>query len=232
VRVRHRSLIAWVAAALLGTSGAEHAEAATITVVMTGELTAVADSNAVTDGSLGVGVTFTLTMAYEDTVLDSDADPFSGTFLIPGAAATYSISVGNYQFSSASALNISLLDGFFDPNEDTLSWFADQFSAVGAFDPGVALGAAGYSNTALYDYTGTALSSDQLTDVVWDRSLYEPDPAAFYLLLEILDPRTTGQDSLELQGTIDSMAVVLPEPSAALLIVLSATGLALRRRVG
>lgn len=225
----HRSLIALGFAALLGVGTAERAAASTITVVMSGQLTSVVDSNSVTDGTLVVGASYALTMAYDDSVGDADVDPLLGTYLIPAAAASYSITVGGYQFSSNSILNVGLLDGFFDPSEDTLSWFADQFTATGVFDPGVSLGTAGYSNTALYDLTGTALASDELTAVVWDRALYEPDDSAFYLLLEIVDPRTAGQDFIELRGTITTMAVV-PEPGGGGLLALGALAIALRRR--
>jgi hypothetical protein len=224
-----RSLIALGFSALLGAGTSNRASASTITVVMTGQITSAIDSNAVTDGSLAVGVPYTLAMTYDDSIGDADSDPLSGTYLIPAATASYSITVGNYQFSSNSILNVGLLDGFFDPSEDTLSWFADQFTATGVFDPGVSLGSAGYSNTALYDFAGTALASDEITAIVWDRSLYEADDAALYLLLEVLDPRTVGQDFIELQGTIATMAV-LPEPAAIVLLAVGAIGVALRRR--
>jgi hypothetical protein len=200
-----------------------------VTVVMTGDLTGVADSNSATDGSLVAGLPFVLTVTYDDSVSDSDPDPLFGTFLIPAARASYSIVVGNYQFESASLLNIGLLDGYFDPSEDTLSWFADQFSSSGALDPGVSFGNFGYSNTALNNFDGRALSSDRLSGLVWDRSRYAPDSEAFYLFVETLDPRTAGQDFLELSGTLEFMAVVA-EPSSGACVAIACVGLLLRRR--
>jgi hypothetical protein len=228
VRVLARSLL-WVACcALLNASAAREARATTVTVVMTGDLTAVVDSNSATDGSLVAGLPFALTVTYDDAIPDSDPDPLFGTFLIPAARSSYSIVVGNYQFDSGSLLNIGLLDGYFDPSEDTLSWFADHFVSSGALDPGVSFGSFGYSNSALNDFNGSALSSDRLVGLVWDRSRYASDNEAFYLFLEILDPRTAGQDFLELTGTIEFMAV--PEPAGCALVAIACAGLLLRRR--
>jgi hypothetical protein len=224
-----RSLRRAAVCVLLGISAASAASATTVTVLMTGTLTAVDDSNSVTDGSLTFGVPYSLTLSYDDTVSDSDSDPLFGTYLVPAATASYGVVVGNYRFESGGILNVGLLDGFFDPSEDTLSWFADQFTNSGVLDPGVSFAPFGYSNIALYDYTGTALSSDDLTDANWDRSHYASDNQAFYLFLEVLDPRTAGQDYVELVGTIDLMTV-LPEPSTIWLLALGSFALVRRRQ--
>lgn len=233
MRVAVRSLLSAVCGGLLGLSAAGSASATTVTVVMTGQLTIVDDSNSVTDGSLVVGVPYTLTMAYDDTSPDLENDPLlagMGNYLIPAATSAYSIIVGNYTFDSGNPLSIGLLDGFYDPSEDTLSWFADGFSNTGVLDPGVVFGAFGWSSTGLYDYTGTALASDRLTDANWNRSAYVADNQAFYLFVEVLDPTTTARDYVELTGTIDTIAVRLPEPSLLLVLGAGAFAFAVLRR--
>ena len=230
MRVTMRSLLWVVCGGLVGLSGAGSASATTVTIVMTGQLTIVDDSNSVTDGSLSVGVPYTLTMVYDDTAIDSDSDPTSGTYLMPGATSSYSITVGNYTFDAAGVLNIGLLDGFFDPSEDTLGWYVDQFSITGTLDPGVSVGPVTYSNPALYDYTGAALTSDQLTSANWNRSAYASDDQAFWLFVEVLDPSTTVRDYIELNGTIANIVVSMPEPSLAPLLLAGLGAIAALRR--
>jgi len=211
MRAAARSLL-YAACGLLGI--AAPASATTVTVVMTGQLTAVDDSNAVTDGSLVIGVPYTLTMVYDDAVADRDPDSTFGDFVVPGSASSFHVTVGNYEFDAGGDLVLGLLDGFYGPTEDTVGWFVDQFSSVGVLDSGVTWAPFGYVNSALNDYTGTALSSDSLPTVNWDRGSYEPDAGAFYLFLEVLDPRTTGQDYVELRGTIDNIGATVPEVDA------------------
>ena len=233
MRVAMRSLLWVVCGGLLGLSAAGSASATTVTVVMTGQLTIVDDSNSVTDGSLVVGVPYTLTMVYDDTSPDLENDPLLagvGNYLVPAAASAYSITVGTYTFDSGNPLSIGLYDGFYDPSEDTLGWYADGFSATGALGPGAVFGSFGYSNTALYDYTGTALVSDRLTDANWNRSAYAANSQAFYLFVEVLDPSTTARDYVEMIGTIDAIVVQLPEPSPLSMLGAGAVAFATLRR--
>jgi hypothetical protein len=207
----------------LGVGATEPASAATVTVVMTGELTAIDDSNDVTDGSLVIGVPYVLTMVYDDSIPDQDPDLLAGHYVVPAGSAAYAVSVGNYSFESASVLDFGLFDGFFDPSEDSLGWFADQFTSTGALDPGAAFGLFGYSSTQLTDYTGTALASDSLVAANWNRNSYAPDANAFYLFVEVLDPRTTDRDYLELKGTIDDIVTTVPEADPSWLLALTAS---------
>ena len=229
MRVAARSLL-WVACCVSSALGVGEAASATpVTVVMTGHLTLADDSNSVTDGSIALGAAYTLTMVYDDSVADSDPDPTFGAYLVPASMSSYSVSVGNYVFDAAGVLILDLLDGFYQPTEDQVAWFVDKFSITGVLDPGVSVGPVTYSNPSLYDYTGVALSSDRLTAANWNRSAYAPDNQAFWLFVEVLDPRTTVRDYIELNGTIEQIVVVLPEPAVALLLLCSlAAWLALR----
>jgi hypothetical protein len=233
MRIGVRSMLRVVCGVLLGLGASGSASAATVTVVMTGQLTIVDDSNSVTDGSLSVGVPYTLTMVYDDSSPDLENDPLLaglGNYLIPAADSSYTITVGSYTFDSGNPLNISLLDGFYAPSEDALIWYADGFASTGPLDPGVTFGTFGYSNPSLYDYSGTALTSDRLTDANWNRAAYAADNQAFYHFVEVLDPSTSVRDYVELIGSIDSISVV-PEPAALPLVgsVLAAL-FGLRRR--
>jgi hypothetical protein len=208
---------------LLGIGATEPASAATVTVVMTGELTAVDDSNDVTDGSLVIGVPYVLTMTYDDNASDRDPDSTFGDYVVVGSASSLLITVGNYAFDAGGDLVLGVLDGFYGPSEDTVGWFVDQFSSVGILDPGVTWAPFGYLNSALNDYAGDALDSDSLLTVNWSRGAYEDDDSAFYLFLEVLDPRTAGQDYIELRGTIDDIVTTVPEADPSWLLALTAS---------
>jgi hypothetical protein len=217
---------------LLGLCAAQAASAATIMVEMTGKLTAVNDANQVTDGSLGITTPYTATMTYDLAgATDRDPDPTFGDYAIPAGFSSFLVSVGSYSFSSNGFLVLGVLDGNVSPTEDSLNWFTDQMVSSGPLVPGVTWASFAWSDGTLVDGTGTALSSDSLASANWNRAAYGPDNFAFYLFAEVLDPSTTGRDYVEIQGTIESIAVSVPEPADVAL--LGAAGLmlaAVRRR--
>jgi hypothetical protein len=141
------------------------------------------------------------------------------------------VSVGDYAFSANGFLVLGLLDGYYSPAEDSLGWFTDQLVSSGPLTSGVTWSSFAWSDGTLDDATGTALSSDSLANANWDRSAYGPNDLAFYLFAEVLDPRTTGKDYVEIQGTIENTVVSVPEPSVVALLGASALMLAgVRRR--
>jgi hypothetical protein len=137
--------------------------------------------------------------------------------------------VGNYTFDASGTLLIGVLDGYNDPAEDQLVWYAENFSIVGPLDAGVTVGPVTWSNPSLYDFSGSAFGSDDLALAVWNRSLYAPSTFAFNLFVEVLDPRTPGRDSLDMSGSIAGLVVALPEASLSCLL-LAGIGAALLRR--
>jgi hypothetical protein len=215
-----RSLLRTLTAAAV-VLGATSVSATTITLVVTGKLTVVDDSNDVSDGSLTVGADYTATLVYDlAAAFDRDPDPAYGDWVVPAAASSVTVIVGSYAFDAADPLVFGFEDGFILPNLDTSGWLVLGLSGVGVLDPGVTWGA-GYTAGSLFDYTGTAVTSDVLANANWKRSAYGPDDLAFELVIEVFDPRTTGPDSIQLFGTIDSITVLTPEPSMLALLAAS-----------
>jgi hypothetical protein len=231
--VRIARSILWTAFGLISRIGvATMASAAPFTVTATGQLTAVSDSSSVSDGSLAINVPYTAVMTYDtDAATDREPDLASfGDFVVPPSASSFLVTVGNYSFDASGILVLELRDGYYDPNEDAIGWFIDGFASSGVLAPGVSWGSFGYATTILFDHTGTALSSDLLASANWNRSAYAPDNSAFYLLIEVLDPSTAARDSIELKGTIASLVVSAPEPSASALFGAAAVAMAALRR--
>ncbi len=220
-----RSLTAMGFAALLGVGGAERASASTITVVMTGTWTSVTDTAGVLDGSIKAGTAFTATFVFDDGAPDVNALPDVGDYFLNGSAGTLSFSSGSYSFvdQGVSSNGVTIEN---DTNGvDVVGLFFDRFVASGPLPAGVALSSLAYGNPTLIDYTAGALTTDDLTGVDWDASLYD---ANFYFFGPIAGRAPT--DYIEFDGIISGMTVSLPEPLALALLAVGALGVALRRR--
>jgi hypothetical protein len=218
--------------ALVSLAAAAPLAAATITVTVSGKLTAVGDAGAVTDGSLAIDAPYTLVMSFDPaTAVDREPNTHYGDYAIAAVDSSYVVTVGNYSFSSNGFLVLGVIDGFFAPSEDTLQWFTDGIVSSGPLLAGIGWGSDAWSDTTLTDLTGTSLSSDSLVSVNWNRAAYGPSDQAFYVFAEVLDPRTPGRDFIDLHGTIGSMVVSAPEPSAlASLAALALAAAVVRRR--
>jgi hypothetical protein len=200
---------------------ARPADAASVTVQITGTWDSVADTAGVTDGSLVVGGAFVATLVYDDaTDPDPEApnDPNSSNYTVPAGSSDLTLSSGNYSFTPASALGISIDDD--NAGQDAVYLFADSYTT-----PGISIGGTSYANPVLIDSSSAAHDSDALEDLPWSIDAY--DLTNFYFFASV----GTGGDYIELSGTISGLAV-LPEPSGFALTGLALLALAGARRLG
>jgi hypothetical protein len=221
---RARILFWMLALAVFAT--ATPAVATSVTVQISGTWDSVIDNASVTNGSIIVGGGFSATLIFDDSTSDTNASPNVGDYLLPAATTDLVLNTGSYAFTLLSTSPISFGIDNNVGGQDGFGFFAEHFSTSGPLSAGASTGY-GYANPALFDNTQTAHSSDDLTALPWDASAYVN--TNFYFLIEVL-----GKGSnkfIELQGPITQLAV-LPEPSAAALVLAAAGALAfIRRRV-
>jgi hypothetical protein len=146
--------------------------------------------------------------------------------VFPAGSSDFTLDTGNFSFVPGSDLVIAIENdnGF---GEDQIFLFAEDYSGTGPFAAGTGIGGTAFANPLLTDTTATALSTDDLTGVVWTIGSY--DLTNFYFFAGV-----TGAGAgqfIELDGTITGLAV-LPEPSALLLGLIGALGLAAARLRG
>jgi hypothetical protein len=196
--------------------------AVSVTVQISGTWDSVTDTASVLDGSITVGGSFTATLVYDDSVLDANPDPSLGEYDIAAASSDLSITSGNYAFAPGSGLGIAIDDDVF--GEDAVFLFAESYVTTGPLPVGISTGGTTFANPVLSDTTGSAHTSDQLSDLPWSISDY--DLATFYFVTGVLGAGP-GQ-FIELQGTITNLAV-LPEPSALMLLGLGLCALVTAR---
>jgi hypothetical protein len=217
-----RSVLSAVCCAVLGAGAAS---ASTVTVMMAGTWDSVVDTASVLDGSISVGGSFTAMFTYDDSVPDVNSLDETGDYLLNGALGTLSFTTGNYSFvDQGTSVNGTVIDDN-NAGTDAIYLFFDRFLASGPLPAGTALMPLAYANPSLIDYTETALSSDQLTTVVWDVSQYDTD---FYFFGPV-----TGHgamDYVEFSGAITGINVV-PEPATSLLAAVALGGIMLRKRL-
>jgi hypothetical protein len=201
------------------------ASAATIQVTMTGTWSSVVDTAGVLDGSIVAGGAFTATFVYDDQVPDSEPFVGIGNYLMNGATGVLSFTTGNYSFIDQGTSNNGVGTEDSVQGVDIVGLFFDRFSAVGPFPVGVGIDPFGYANPTLTDYSETVLSSDLLTDIPWDASLWDTN---FYFFGPITG--RGAQDFIELDGTVTGMTVTTPEPGVVWLLIATGTALGLWRR--
>jgi len=232
---RARTRICALCLAVLGF--AAPAGATTVTVALTGEWFGVTDSANVTNGSISVGGSFTVTLSYDDATPDidhidpaPDPDPNTGSYLMTGATLT--LETGDYTFTMfpSSTVVFGIND---DVNgQDLFGWFADYFTTSG---PPLSAGAStgyGYMNPGVFDSTSTAHSSDELTDLPWSIAAYDSPNLGMLFLIEVLVPGEEEEpepDFLRLEGDFTDFQV-LPEPSTLALGAVALLALARIRR--
>lgn len=219
-----------IARGLLGGSllvcAAGAASASTVTVTMTGTWSSVVDTAGVLDGSITVGGAFTATFAYDDQVVDCDPQVDVGCYFMNGSVGTLAFSTGAYSFvdQGIASNGVNVEDGA--QGVDIVALFFDRYAVSGPLPPGVTLTSLAYANPSLTDYSKTALSSDRLSDVPWDATLWDGN---FYFFGPITG--RSAQDYIELDGEITGMSVTLPEAGAGWLLGAAGAALALRRRL-
>ena len=197
-----------------------------VTVLITGTWDAVTDDANVLDTSVVVGGSFTATLVYDDSVSDSNSDPDVGDYDISAANSDLSLTTGNYSFVPASGLGISI-ERDNDFGEDVVFLFAETYTGSGPLPPGITFAGTRFANPVLTDTTGTALSSDDLTDVPWSIGAY--DFPTFLFVMNLAGTEEPGQ-FIQLDGTITGLEV--PEPSTLFLGLAAFGGLvAFSRRV-
>ncbi len=222
MRVAVRAFLSAVCCTLLGTGAAS---ASTVTVVMTGTWDSVVDTASVLDGSITVGGSFTATFTYDDSVPDCESFVGIGCFLLNENLGSLSFATGNYLFvdQGVSLNGVATEDSV--QGIDLVGLFFDRYLLTGSLPSGVALMPLAYANPTLSDYSETALTSDRLTDVPWDASLFDTN---FYFFGPISG--RGAQDYIELNGVITSLNVV-PEPATSVLAAVALAGAMLRRRL-
>jgi len=198
------------------------AAATSVTVQITGTWDTVMDTADVLDGSITVGGSFTATLVYDDSVADADPDPNLGGYDFSAAESDLSFTSGNYTFVPTSGLGIAVDNDVF--GEDNVFLFAESYITTGPFPVGISAGGTSFTNPTLFDTSGTAHSSDQLTDLPWSIELY--NITNFYFFTGVLG--ASSGDFIELTGTITGLAV-LPEPSGLLLAALAGIALGFAR---
>jgi hypothetical protein len=221
LRVAH-SLLCGV---LLGVCAAEAASAATVTVTMTGTWGSVADTAAVLDGSIVLGGAFTATFVYDDQVADCEPHTGIGCYFMNGSVGTLAFTTGNYSFLDQGIALNGVTTEYRVNGFDAVGLFFDRFLLSGSLPPGVTLDPMAYANPTFFDFSRTALTSDRLTDVPWDVSLWNTN---FYFFGPVTN--TGAQDYIEFDGVITGLTVSVPEAGAAWLLGLAGIACALHRR--
>ena len=212
-----------------GLCAAQATSAATVTVTMTGTWSSVADTACpaacVLDGSITVGSGFTATFSYDDQIPDGDPLVGVGSYLMNGSAGTLSFTTGNYSFIDQGVISNGLVieDGV--NGYDAVGLYFDRFLISGSLPSGVALAPLAYANPTFDDFTKSALSSDRLTDVPWDVSLWN---TKFYFFGPVTNRGT--KDYIEFDGVISGLTVSVPEAGAGWLLGAAGIALALWRR--
>ncbi|HEY8121596.1 MAG TPA: hypothetical protein VII78_09780, partial [Myxococcota bacterium] len=168
-----RSLRRAAVCVLLGISAASAASATTVTVLMTGTWDAVADTASVLDGSIKIGGGFSATFTYDDQTPDCEPFVGIGCFLMNGNAGALEFTTGNYSFIDQGTTQNGVGTEDSVQGVDLVGLFFDNYRISGALPSGVALAPLGYANPSLTDYTETALTSDRLSDIPWDASLFD-----------------------------------------------------------
>jgi hypothetical protein len=208
-------------------AAAPAAHATSVTVLLSGEWFQVTDNAGVTDGSITVGGTFTLTLTYDDAATDGDPNSATGFYLLPAANTDLSLSTGNYSFALSPSAGVEFVvdNGF--SGQDAFGLFAENFSTTGSLPGGVTTGY-GYTNPFVVDSTQTAHSSDDLTGLPWDVSAYDSPNLGMYFLIAV---NGAGSNKfIELMGDFTEFTV-LPEPSSLVLLSLGGLVIAVIRRV-
>jgi hypothetical protein len=183
------------------------ASATPVTVVLNGEWTQVTDNANVTDGSITVGGSFSVTLTFDDSAADQDPDPSFGGYIFPATTSALSMTTGSYTFNLNSGEEIIFGIDDNSSGQDDFGWFAENFTTNGPLPVGVTTGY-GYMNPFILDSTETAHSSDVLTDLAWDVTAY--DFPGMYFLIAV---EGAGSNKLiELIGDFTQFSVV-PEPS-------------------
>jgi hypothetical protein len=199
-------------------------------VTMTGTWSSVADTACSTacvlDGSIVKGGAFTATFTYDDQIPDSDPSVGMGSYLMNGSAGTLAFTTGNYSFidQGKAVADNGLVNEDGVNGLDAVGLYFDGFAISGPLPSGVELAPRSYANPTFFDYASKALSSDRLTDVPWDVSLWVTD---FYFLGRFTNP--AGSD-VELDGVITGLTVSVPEAGAGWLLGAAGIALALWRR--
>jgi hypothetical protein len=194
-----------------------------VTVQFTGTWDSVVDNGSATNGSLVVGGSFVATLTFDDATPDSNGTANVGDYLLPAASTDLVLSTGDYSFTllSSSPVSFGIEDNV--GGQDGFGFFAEYFSTSGPLASGASTGY-GYANPGLFDNSQTAHSSDDLTALPWNASLY--DNTNFYFLIEVLG-KGAGK-FIELSGPVSQLSV-LPEPSIAILMLVGLLAIALRR---
>lgn len=188
-------------------AAAAPALATSVTVVLSGEWSQVTDNASVTNGSITVGGSFSVTLTFDDATPDSDLDPTVGSYLLPAATSALTLNTGSYAFTLLAGEDI--IFGVDDnwSGQDDFGWFAENFNTSGPLPLGVTTGY-GYMNPFVLDSTQTAHSSDALTNLPWSVSAY--DLPGMYFLIAV---NGAGSNKfIELVGEFTQFSV-LPEPS-------------------
>jgi hypothetical protein len=218
-----------VCGGLLGLCAAQAASSATVTVVMTGTWSSVKDTACpaacMLDGSIVKGSPFTATFTYNDQIPDSDFFVGIGSYVMNGSAGTLAFTTGNYSFidQGRAVFDNGLVTEDGVNGFDTMGLYFDGFRISGPLPSGVALEPRSYANPTFTDYTSTALSSDRLTEIPWDVSLWDTN---FYFLGRFVP----GGSDIEFDGVITGLTVSVPEAGASWLLGAAGIAFALRRR--
>jgi hypothetical protein len=200
------SMLAFLVAA------AAPAYATSVTVVLSGEWSQVTDNATVTNGSISVGGSFSVTLTFDDATVDSDPDPTVGSYLFSAATSDLTLTTGSYTFTLLSGEDI--IFGIDDDwsGQDDFGWFAENFATSGPLPLGVTTGY-GYMNPFVLDSTQSAHNSDALTNLPWSVAAY--DLPSMYFLIAVNGAGTNK--FIELVGDFTQFSV-LPEPSMLALV--------------
>lgn len=233
MRVVLRGLLGIVCSALVGVGAVGPAAAATVTVVMTGTWSDLFEDSAcsgaagcVLDGSIALGQTFTATLRYDDQTPDGNSSGVFGSYVVDTSTHGLTFTSGNYTFTthgpSAPFNGIGIVD---NGTTDSIGAFFDAFSVAGPLAAGVSLVGSGYSDIGFVGTSTAVITSDQLTAVNWDLSLFRTD---FYFFAPVTSRGPL--DYIEFAGAITSLTVSVAEPSPGWLVSGGLTMIALLRR--
>jgi hypothetical protein len=201
--------------------------ATSVTVLLSGEWDTVTDNASVTNGTIVVGSSFTVTLTYDDATADIDPDPTVGSYLLPAATSSLTLATGSYTFTLLASEGIIFAVDDNLSGQDDFGWFAENFTTSGPLPGGVTTGY-GYMNPLVFDTTETAHSSDALTGLPWSVADYDSPNLGMYFLIAV-NGAGAGK-YIELFGDFTEFAV-LPEPSVLTLAALGCAALlAVRRR--